>query len=171
MQSRSATNTGPVRTWRLLLCDDSPVERMALGHMLRTAGYEVDEAGDGESALHHLQHRQVDLLLLDLNMPEMDGFGVLTYLQKHRPGLPVVLLSGMPLEQIQHKMHRLPPRRIPRDLSQRQNRALLLQQFPLTIEKLRAVAHLLRQRLVCRWRTSRRRADVAILQAQAVIAR
>src|SRR5438128_2401292 len=108
MQSRSAQPEGPVRTSRLLLCDDAPVERMALGHMLRRAGYEVDEAGDGESALHHLQHRQVDLLLLDLNLPEMDGFGVLAYLQKHRPGLPVMLLSGMPLDQIQHKMHRLP---------------------------------------------------------------
>src|SRR5947209_18111041 len=113
MQSRSAENLGPVRTSRLLLCDDAPVERMALAHMLRRSGYEVDEAGDGESALHHLQHRQVDLLLLDLNLPEMDGFGVLAYLQKHRPGLPVILLSGMPLDQIQHKMHRLPQRELP----------------------------------------------------------
>jgi CheY-like chemotaxis protein len=37
----------------------------------------------------------------------MDGFSVLTYLQKHRPGLPVILLSGMPLDQIQTKMQRM----------------------------------------------------------------
>src|SRR5438874_8143681 len=104
---------GPVRVSRLLLCDDSPVERMALAHLLRREGYEVDEAGDGESALLHVKHRSVDLLLLDLNMPELDGFGVLTYLQKHRPGLPVILLSGMPLDQIQHKMNRLPQRELP----------------------------------------------------------
>jgi CheY-like chemotaxis protein len=95
------------RVLRLLLCDDSPVERLALAHVLRKSGYEVDEAEDGQSALHHLQHRNIDLLLLDLHLPEMDGFGVLTYLQKHRPGLPVILLSGMPLDQIQTKMQRM----------------------------------------------------------------
>src|SRR2546421_12568084 len=103
----------PVRVSRLLLCDDSPVERMALAHLLRREGYEVDEAADGESALHHLKYRPIDLLLLDLNLPELDGFGVLAYLQKHRPGLPVVLLSGMPLDQIQHRRHRLPQRELP----------------------------------------------------------
>jgi CheY-like chemotaxis protein len=98
---------------RLLLCDDSPVERMALGHYLRSAGFEVDEAGDGQSALHHVKHRPVDLLLLDLHMPDVDGFQVLKYLQKHRPGLPVILMSGMPLNQIQHEIHRLPNHELP----------------------------------------------------------
>src|SRR5205807_2182131 len=83
--------SAPVRSSRLLLCDDSPVERLALAHVLRGAGYKVDEAGDGASGLHCLKHLNVDLILLDLNMPELDGFGVLAYLQKHRPGLPVIL--------------------------------------------------------------------------------
>lgn len=88
----------------LLLCDDSPVERLALAHCLRSSGYAVDEAGDGKSALHHLKNRKVDLVLLDLQMPEVDGFEVLNYLQEHRKALPVILLSGMPLDQIQNKM-------------------------------------------------------------------
>ena len=46
-------------------------------------------------------------MLLDLNMPGSDGFDVLSYLQEHRRSLPVILLSGMPLNQIQHKMHGL----------------------------------------------------------------
>ncbi len=96
-----------LRPWRILLCDDSPVERLALGRMLRGAGYEVDEAGDAESALLDLKHRQIDLLILDLQMPGRDGFDVLNYLQEHRPGLPVILMSGMPLDRIQHKMHSL----------------------------------------------------------------
>src|SRR4051812_26856765 len=89
---------------RLLICDDSPVERLALAHCLRSSGYAVDEAGDGMSALHHLKNRKVDLVLLDLQMPDVDGFEVLNYLQEHRKALPVILLSGMPLDQIQHKM-------------------------------------------------------------------
>ncbi len=92
---------------RVLLCDDSPVERLALAHYLRGAGYNVVEAGDGQSALQHLKHRKVDLMLLDLHMPEVDGFDVLNYLQEHRQALPVILLSGMEPDQIQHKMGHL----------------------------------------------------------------
>jgi CheY-like chemotaxis protein len=98
---------------RILLCDDSPVERLALAHFLRGQGYAVDEAADGDAAILHLKHRPVDLMLLDLQMPEIDGFGVLSYVQEHRRSLPVILLSGMPLHQIQHKMHVLPTRELP----------------------------------------------------------
>jgi DNA-binding response OmpR family regulator len=98
---------------RILLCDDSPVERLALAHFLRRWGYAVDEAGDGEAAILHLKHRPVDLVLLDLQMPDVDGFDVLTYMQEHRRALPVILLSGMPLDAIQHKMHVLPEPELP----------------------------------------------------------
>lgn len=101
------------RVPRVLLCDDSPVERLALGHFLRRAGYTVDEAADGDAALHHLKNRQVDLLLLDLHMPQRDGFGVLAYVQEHRRSLPVILLSGMEPDQIQHKMHGLKSQELP----------------------------------------------------------
>lgn len=98
---------------RLLVADDSPIERLALAHFLRKNGYEVSEASDGNSAVLHLKNTQVDLLLLDLNMPQGDGFTVLSYLQEHRRSLPVILLSGMPVEEIQHKMHRLRERELP----------------------------------------------------------
>ncbi|MDB5328953.1 MAG: two component, sigma54 specific, transcriptional regulator, Fis family [Phycisphaerales bacterium] len=98
---------------RILLCDDSPVERRALAHFLRGSGFAVDEAGDGDVAIAHLKEKTVDLILLDLNMPGADGFTVLTYLQQHRRALPVILLSGMPLNRIQHKMHNLPTPELP----------------------------------------------------------
>src|SRR5687767_6094755 len=98
---------------RLLLCDDSPVERLALAHFLRRTGYNVDEAADGEAAILHVKHRSVDAVLLDLNMPDIDGFGVLTYLQEHRRALPVILMSGMPLDRIQHKIKHLPSPELP----------------------------------------------------------
>lgn len=101
------------RPTRLLLCDDSPIERLALAHFLRGAGYGVDEAGDGDSAILHVRHRHVDAVLLDLHMPEVDGFEVLGYLQKHRRALPVILMSGMPLNRIQHRIHALPVPELP----------------------------------------------------------
>jgi CheY-like chemotaxis protein len=98
---------------RLLLCDDSPVERLALAHYLRAHGYKVDEAGDGTSAVAFLKNRTVDLLLLDLQMPEVDGFDVLNYVHEHRRALPVILLSGMPPDEIQGKMDNLHQRELP----------------------------------------------------------
>lgn len=98
---------------RLLLCDDSTVERMALAHFLRKQGYRVAEAEDGRSTIEHLKNGEFDAVLLDLSMPGVDGFDVLGYLQEHRRGLPVVLLTGMPVDQIQHKMQRLPTHELP----------------------------------------------------------
>jgi DNA-binding response OmpR family regulator len=98
---------------RILHVDDSPVERLALAHFLRKSGFAVDEASDGNTAILHLKHRSVDLVLLDLGMPGVDGFGVLNYLQEHRRSLPVILLSGMSPEEIQHKMHLLDTPELP----------------------------------------------------------
>ena len=98
---------------RLLICDDSPIERLALAHYLRSTGYQVDEAGDGQSALQFLKHRKIDLLLLDLQMPEVDGFDVLNYVAEHRKALPVILMSGMPPDEIQGKMDHLRERELP----------------------------------------------------------
>jgi DNA-binding response OmpR family regulator len=86
---------------------------MALAHFLRRFGYRVDEASDGASALEHLKNREVDILLLDLQMPGVDGFHVLKHLQKNRRGLPVILLSGMPVDEIQHNIHWLPSQALP----------------------------------------------------------
>ncbi|HLL91263.1 MAG TPA: response regulator [Tepidisphaeraceae bacterium] len=103
----------PQRLTRVLLCDDSPVERLALAHLLRHEGYAVDEASDGDSAIDTLKLRPIDAVLLDLNMPDVDGFAVLDYVHEHRRALPVILLSGMPLDRIQHKMNRLKSKELP----------------------------------------------------------
>jgi CheY-like chemotaxis protein len=97
----------------VLLADDSRVEREALAHLLRQAGYQVDEADDGEAAILFLKQKLPDLLLLDLQMPGTDGFGVLSYIQKQKQDFPVILLSGLPPDQIQRSMQRLPSRDLP----------------------------------------------------------
>ncbi len=97
----------------LLVVDDSPLQRSALSAFLRQNGYRVSEAPDGRAAVEHLKQSAVDLLLLDLGMPHGDGFEVLTYLQAHRRALPVILLSGMPLDDIERGMHRLREQTLP----------------------------------------------------------
>lgn len=106
-------SSSSVQPTHVLIVDDSPIERLALAHYLRGAGYSVDEAADGDAAILHMKHRQVDIVLLDLHMPEVDGFGVLRYVQEHRQALPVIVLSGMSPQQIQHKMHGLPRQELP----------------------------------------------------------
>lgn len=98
---------------RLLVVDDSPIERLALVRFLQQIGYEVSEAADGGAAIAHIKQKHVDLVLLDLQMVGHDGFEALGYIQEHHAALPVILLSGMPLDQIQHKMHRLPKQELP----------------------------------------------------------
>ena len=108
------TTPHPAHSPHVLLCDDSPAERKSLAHILRSAGYVVDEAGDGDTAILQIKHRQIDAVLLDLHMPGgADGFEVLTYLQEHRRALPVILLSGMPPNKIQTRIHRLPTPELP----------------------------------------------------------
>lgn len=107
------TDSTPPQEPRILLCDDSSTERHALSQLLRSSGYFVEEAADGDSAILKIKHRPVDLVLLDLHMPQVDGFEVLSYLQEHRRALPVILLSGMPLHKIQHRISSLPTPELP----------------------------------------------------------
>ncbi len=61
---------------RILIADDDPVGRQIAQHLLEYAGYLVDAVGDGRTALHALSQRRYVLLLLDLKLPDMDGFSV-----------------------------------------------------------------------------------------------
>jgi CheY-like chemotaxis protein len=78
---------------RILIVDDQVSNVRLLEHTLRRAGYEeVMSTTDPCSVIPlHLQH-EYDLILLDLQMPEMDGFAVLGELQKVRPLHPVAVL-------------------------------------------------------------------------------
>ena len=123
-----AADPGPtVGALRLLVVDDSDIERSALGHLLRQQEYEVDEAADGQAALLLLKKRAYDLLLLDLHLPVVDGFDVLAYLAKHMPDLPVIVLSGMPAEEIGDGLHRLPSGELPPLLTKPVNPGQLMQ--------------------------------------------
>ncbi|MGF1634578.1 MAG: response regulator [Phycisphaerae bacterium] len=100
--------------YTILVCDDSPELVSGITRLLRKVGYDVLEAFDGEQAIQLLKVREVDAMLLDLQMPNIDGFGVLDYVQEHRQSLPVILMSGMTPGEIRRgtgglKTHTLPP--------------------------------------------------------------
>lgn len=73
--------------------DEQPIRR-GIVDALRMAGYEPVEAADGQAGLAMSQQAGVDLVLLDLLLPKMDGFEVLEELRRTRPSLPVIILTA-----------------------------------------------------------------------------
>jgi len=67
---------------RVLVIDDANLVRMYYRDALESAGYEVDEALNGLEALEKLQLQPADLLIVDVNMPQMDGFSFLKVLRR-----------------------------------------------------------------------------------------
>ena len=97
----------------VLVADDSETVREGLGQLLLRSGFSVETAGDGAEAVEKLKDLSIDAVLLDLQMPGHDGFETLAYLQEHRRGLPVLLMSGLPADEIQDRMHKLPRHELP----------------------------------------------------------
>jgi DNA-binding response OmpR family regulator len=79
---------------QILVVEDDAAIRRGLCDCLKFAGYETCEAGDGQAGLDAAVSRDVDLVLLDLLMPKMDGIAVLTQLRHSKPTLPVIILTA-----------------------------------------------------------------------------
>jgi class 3 adenylate cyclase len=87
---------------RLLIADDNKVNRLLLGRTLQLDGHLIAAAENGRIALEMLRREAFDLLLLDMEMPELDGFGVLEQLRNDDDlrDLPVIVTSS--LEGVAH---------------------------------------------------------------------
>ncbi len=81
---------------KVMTVDDSATVRLALSSALSEAGYEVHEAHDGLDALDKLATCQVDMLVTDLNMPNMDGIDLVRKVRQ-MPGnrfIPIIMLTS-----------------------------------------------------------------------------
>ena len=79
---------------RILIVDDEPPIRRFLRTTLSAQDYRVEEAGDGESALDFLKRNPVDLIVLDLGLPGMDGLEVVKKLRGQGAATPIIILSS-----------------------------------------------------------------------------
>jgi two-component system KDP operon response regulator KdpE len=82
-----------MRNSRVLVVDDEPVTLKYLGANLRVRGYEVLTAPDGETALELLDQTPVDLVILDIMMPGLDGFQVCQTIRQ-TSDVPILMLSA-----------------------------------------------------------------------------
>ncbi len=89
----------PSRQGRLLVVDDDPHVAVLVRQLLEGEPYAISTADDGEAALAALAQQRPDIILLDLMMPRLDGFGVLTALQREPAyrDIPVLVLTAKTL--------------------------------------------------------------------------
>lgn len=80
----------------ILLAEDDPAIRQILYRLLTDEGYHVITAGSGVEALEIALITRIDLLLLDLSMPDQDGWKVFEQLSVNYPSLPFILLTEQP---------------------------------------------------------------------------
>ena len=88
-------NGGQTVSNTIMTVDDSPSMRMLLRAALTQLGYQVIEAEDGVHALERLEGVEPDLLITDINMPRLDGFGLIEKVRakaEHR-NLPILVLT------------------------------------------------------------------------------
>jgi CheY-like chemotaxis protein len=92
---------------KVLLVDDSKLQRLQNEHALVKAGYEVLTAGDGEEALRVAREKLPDVIVLDLLLPKLSGSEVLRRLKSNAKTteIPVIVLSGLSQRNAEKLMH------------------------------------------------------------------
>jgi CheY-like chemotaxis protein len=79
---------------RILVADDETSIRLLYSEELKEEGYEVYLAANGREALDIVSKVPLDLVILDIKMPEMDGIEALRQIKERQPNLPVVLSTA-----------------------------------------------------------------------------
>lgn len=85
---------------RILVVDDDPIVLASCERILGDGGHEVIEAKSVEEGLEALRSGRLDLLILDVIMPEHDGFVMMDTVRRDRPDLPILVMSGYPTQEV-----------------------------------------------------------------------
>ena len=88
---------------QFLLVDDSITARSYLKSVLEDADFGVIEASDGQEALNSIEEALPDAMVLDLLMPEMDGFEVLKVLKEKNISFPIIVLTADVQDQVREE--------------------------------------------------------------------
>ena len=95
---------------KILIVDDDKVTQQSLSEVLRHAGYDVSSVGSGEEALNVLETNEIDLMLLDIRMPGIDGIEVMRQAEQMSPDTQIVMLTGhgsleTAVDALRHEAH------------------------------------------------------------------
>lgn len=80
----------------ILYIEDNPENRLLIKRILKAEGYQVLEARDAHQALQTLQDQRPDLILMDINLPEIDGYALTTQIKSipGMTGVPIIALTA-----------------------------------------------------------------------------
>lgn len=79
---------------KVLVADDDAAVRKSLSKVLKDAGYDVILAKNGQEAVAEFNPRQMDLMILDLNLPIQDGWEAFERITSEAPALPIIITTG-----------------------------------------------------------------------------
>lgn len=79
---------------RILVVDDEIAIRELITEVLKIADYEFTTAADGLEALNEIRKQKFDLIILDVNLPKIDGFAVLEKIRESAPTQPIIMISA-----------------------------------------------------------------------------
>lgn len=85
---------------KIIITDDDAAIRDVLKRLLEKEGYEVFTAADGQEALAFSADHPMDLMILDIDMPGLNGVDVLMQIKERFPALPVIMLTGNQSESV-----------------------------------------------------------------------
>ena len=89
--------------FHILVVDDDKSTRMFLSAVLKKNGYTVSTACNGEEALELMDKEHIDLVVLDIMMPKMDGYEFTSILREAQNNLPILMVSAKQLPADKHK--------------------------------------------------------------------
>lgn len=101
----------------ILVVDDEPDIREMLREYLESLGHAVLEAGNGLEALLAVKRHRPGVVLLDLKMPRLDGFGTIKHIQKFDASIRIVVVSGYVDEAAQARLKALGVAVLPKPLN------------------------------------------------------
>ncbi len=78
----------------ILIIEDESDFRLTLAAYLEDSGYTILEAADGREGLEVFTRARPDIVLTDLRMPKLDGFGVIAAVKAENPAMPVIAFTG-----------------------------------------------------------------------------
>ncbi len=90
---------------RLLVAEDNPVGRMVIRHQLERLGHDVDVVGNGRQALDALGRTRYGLVLMDCQMPELDGYETTRCLRRAGESLPVIAFTAQAESRVGEACH------------------------------------------------------------------
>ncbi len=90
-----------LKTKRILLVEDNEINQLVTNEMLCSLGYLVDIADNGKNAVDMVNSKEYDLILMDLQMPVMDGYTAASIIRGQNYKMPIIALSADILSEFQ----------------------------------------------------------------------